>query len=70
MRLLSAAAVCLTVAILWLAGETHRAGCQRAGQTGCSVLPWSGHRSRVAAPSPATSGQGAAASFVQRALAP
>jgi hypothetical protein len=31
-----------TVSVLWI-GTTHRDRCMRAGNVGCSVVPWSGH---------------------------
>jgi hypothetical protein len=41
--LILAMAIALT-ALLWIGGELHRANCERADRSGCSVLPWaSGH---------------------------
>jgi hypothetical protein len=31
-----------TVSMLWI-GTTHRGRCRRAGNLGCSIVPWSGH---------------------------
>jgi hypothetical protein len=35
-----AIAIAAILAVLWLAGESHRGNCIREGRTGCSVLPW------------------------------
>jgi hypothetical protein len=32
----------LAVAVLWI-GTTHRDRCMRAGNVGCTIVPWSGH---------------------------
>jgi hypothetical protein len=36
------ATILLLTAVLWLAGERHIDNCRAAGQTACTVLPWSG----------------------------
>lgn len=51
--LLGALLTVAIVAVLWLAGEQHRANCLRAGNTSCTVLPWNhGAPRAVSAPAP------------------
>lgn len=38
--LLATLAATAIIAVAWLAGETHRANCQRDGNTSCTILPW------------------------------
>jgi len=43
-RIAIIAAVCIALVIAFLAvGSAHRDRCQRAGEIGCTLLPWSGH---------------------------
>lgn len=39
------------VSVLWI-GTTHRDRCMRAGDVGCTIVPWSGHA--LPKPKPAT----------------
>ena len=36
----TAIALVVAVALLWIAGESHRENCIQEGRIGCSVMPW------------------------------